>query len=82
MNGLGAFATLIVLLVIISTKFLLSAWLVVVAIPLVVILFTAIHRHYQYVAQRLSIHDLAPRSYISVPKPAVINHPAIVVVGH
>ncbi|MDB9309092.1 APC family permease [Aphanizomenon sp. CS-733/32] len=81
MNGLGAFATLIVLFVIISTKFLLGAWLVVVAIPLVVVLFAAIHKHYQYVAQRLSIEDLAPCSYISVPKPEVITHPAVVVVG-
>ncbi|MEI6441567.1 MAG: APC family permease [Nostocales cyanobacterium ELA583] len=81
MNGLGAVATLIVLIVIISTKFLLGAWLVVVAIPLVVALFSAIQQHYQYVAQRLSIQDLAPRSYISVPKPAVITHPAVVVVG-
>jgi amino acid transporter len=81
MNSLGAFSTLIVLLVIICTKFLLGAWLVVIAIPLVVTLFAAIHRHYQYVAQRLSIHDLAPRTYISVPKPAVITHPAVVVVG-
>ena len=81
MNGLGAFATLIVLLVIISTKFLLGAWLVVIAIPLVVVLFAAIHQHYQYVAQRLSIQELAPRSYISVPKPAIITHPAVVVVG-
>lgn len=81
MNGLGAFATLIVLLVIISTKFLLGAWLVVIAIPLVVVLFAAINQHYQYVAQRLSIQELAPRSYISVPKPAIITHPAVVVVG-
>ncbi|MDB9536740.1 APC family permease [Dolichospermum planctonicum CS-1226] len=81
MNGLGAFATLVVLLVIISTKFLLGAWLVVIAIPVLVTLFAAIHRHYQYVAERLSIQDLAPRSYISVPKPAVVTHPAVVVVG-
>ena len=81
MNSLGAFSTLIVLLVIICTKFLLGAWLVVIAIPIVVTLFAAIHRHYQYVAERLSIHDLAPRSYISVPKPAVVTHPAVVVVG-
>lgn len=81
MNSLGAFSTLIVLLVIICTKFLLGAWLVVIAIPLVVTLFAAIHSHYQYVAERLSIHDLAPRTYISVPKPAVVTHPAVVVVG-
>ncbi|MBD2296656.1 amino acid permease [Anabaena sphaerica FACHB-251] len=81
MNGLGAIATFVVLLVIISTKFLLGAWLVVIAIPVVVSLFAAIHRHYQYVAQRLSIQGIAPRSYIPRPKPEVITHPAVVVVG-
>ncbi|WP_413174356.1 APC family permease [Anabaena azotica] len=81
MNGLGAIATFVVLIVIISTKFLLGAWLVVVAIPLVVSLFAAIHRHYQYVAQRLSIQGITPRSYIPRQKPEVITHPAVVVVG-
>ncbi|BAY29162.1 amino acid permease-associated region [Nostoc carneum NIES-2107] len=82
MNGLGAIATLVVLIVIVSTKFLLGAWLVVVAIPVVVGLFSSIHRHYQYVAERLSIQGIAPRSYIPRPKPAVVTHPAVVVVGH
>ncbi|MDZ7957521.1 MAG: APC family permease [Aulosira sp. DedQUE10] len=82
MNGLGAIATLVVLIVIISTKFFLGAWLVVVAIPLVVALFFSIHRHYQYVAERLSIQGIAPRSYIPRPKPEVVTHPAVVVVGH
>ncbi len=81
MNGLGAIATLVVLLVIISTKFLLGAWLVVLAIPLVVVLFSAIHRHYQYVTQRLSIQGISPRNYIPIPKPVVVTHPAVVIVG-
>jgi amino acid transporter len=81
MNTLGAIATFVVLLVIISTKFILGAWLVVVAIPVVVSLFSAIHRHYEYVAQRLTIEGIAPRSYVPRPKPAVITHPAVVVVG-
>ncbi|MBD2337606.1 APC family permease [Calothrix sp. FACHB-156] len=82
MNGLGAIATLVVLIVIVSTKFMLGAWLVVVAIPVVVALFSSIHRHYKYVAERLSIQGLPPRSYIPRPKPAVVTHPAVVVVGH
>ncbi|NMG18298.1 APC family permease [Brasilonema bromeliae] len=81
MNGLGAIATVVVLGVIISTKFLGGAWLVVVAIPVVVSIFLAIHRHYQYVAQRLSIEGLPPRSYTPRVKPEVITHPAVVVVG-
>ncbi|MFB8788739.1 MAG: APC family permease [Potamolinea sp.] len=81
MNSIGALATLIVLGVIITTKFIAGAWLVVVAIPLLVILFLAIHRHYQYVARRLTIEGVAPRSYIPRPKPEVVTHPAIVIVG-
>lgn len=82
MNGFGALATLVVLGVIILTKFLLGAWLVVVAIPLVVSFFLAINRHYQYVAQRLSIQEVAPRSYTPRQKNDAVSHPAIVVVGH
>jgi amino acid transporter len=81
MNALGAITTFVVLMVIIYTKLLLGAWLVVVAIPLLVSLFALIHRHYQYVAQRLSIQGIAPRSYIPRPKPEFITHPAVVVVG-
>ena len=81
MNGLGAIATAVVLVVIVSTKFLLGAWLVVVAIPLVVALFLAIRRHYEYVAERLSIQGMPPRSYIPRPQPTVVTHPAVVVVG-
>jgi hypothetical protein len=81
MNGIGAVATFIVLCVIVTTKFLGGAWVVVVAIPLVVSFFLAIHRHYKYVAARLTLDDVAPRSYIPRPKTEVVTHPAIVVVG-
>ncbi|MFE1747972.1 APC family permease [Coleofasciculus sp. H7-2] len=81
MNGLGAIATLVVLGVIVSTKFKGGAWLVVVAIPLVVGIFLAIHRHYEYVAQRLSIQGIAPRSYIPRLRTQEGTHPAVVVVG-
>ena len=82
MNGVGAIATTVVLGVIISTKFFLGAWLVILAIPLVVGLFLAIRRHYQYVAERLSISEIPARSYIPRPKSEGNNHPAVVVVGN
>lgn len=81
MNGVGALSTLVVLGVVIATKFLLGAWLVVIAIPALVALFVAINRHYRYVAQRLSLDGVAPRSYIPRPRSAIITHPAIVIVG-
>jgi hypothetical protein len=71
-----------VLVIIVLTKFTHGAWLVVVAIPLVVSLFLAIHKHYRYVAKRLSIDTLAPRSYLPMPKVDVVTHPAIVLVGY
>lgn len=48
-NGLGALTTLIVALVIASTKFLEGAWIVVILIPLLVLMFLAIQRHYDRV---------------------------------
>src|SRR5579883_189523 len=81
MNGVGAIATAIVLTVVIWTKFALGAWVVVFAIPMLVYLFLRIRRHYEFVADRLSIQELAPRSYIPRPKGMVVSHPAIVVVG-
>ncbi len=82
LNGIGAIATLVVLTVIVLTKFVAGAWLVVVAIPLLVSIFLSINRHYKYVAERLSIQDLAPKSYIPRPRTEQVTHPAIVIVGH
>src|SRR5438034_1836821 len=48
-NGLGAFTTLIVALVIATTKFLEGALIVVILIPLLVLMFLAISRHYNRV---------------------------------
>src|SRR5437870_2985616 len=48
-NGLGSFTTFIVALVIASTKFLEGAWIVVILIPLLVMMFLAISRHYNRV---------------------------------
>jgi amino acid transporter len=57
-NGLGAIATFIVLMVLVVTKFLHGAWIVVVLIPLLVMMFGAIHRHYREVAQQLTTEGL------------------------
>jgi amino acid transporter len=81
-NGIGSVATLVVLTVIVLTKFVAGAWLVVLAIPISVWIFTSINRHYQYVAERLSINDLAPRGYIARPRTAQVTHPAIVIMGN
>ncbi len=50
-NGTGALATLVVATVISVTKFLEGAWVVVLLIPLLVLMFLSIHRHYTHVAR-------------------------------
>jgi amino acid transporter len=58
-NAIGATSTGLVLFVFIATKFLHGAWVVVVLIPLLVLLFLKIHRHYIEVAQQLSTEGLS-----------------------
>jgi amino acid transporter len=57
-NGLGAIATFIVLVVLILTKFIHGAWIVVVLIPLLVLMFRGVHRHYDSVANQLTTEGL------------------------
>lgn len=57
-NGVGAIATFVVLTVFIATKFIHGAWVVVLLIPLLVLMFLKIHRHYVEVAQQLSTEGL------------------------
>ena len=52
-NAIGGAATALVGVIVIVTKFTEGAWAVVVAIPLLVLLFLAIHRHYDIVGRRL-----------------------------
>jgi amino acid transporter len=52
-NAVGATATGIVTLVVVYTKFAEGAWLVIVAIPLLVLSFLGINRHYRRFARRL-----------------------------
>ena len=57
-NAVGALATFIVLGVFIATKFIHGAWIVVVVVPLLVLLFRAIRKHYVMVAHQLSTNGL------------------------
>ena len=55
-NALGAITTAVVLVVILAVKFGAGAWMVVVLLPLLVLEFRAIHKHYLGVADRLRLH--------------------------
>ncbi len=52
-NGVGALATAVVLVIVLITKFTHGAYLVVIAMPLLVFVMFRIHRHYERVSTQL-----------------------------
>ncbi len=72
-NAVGAISTLIVTLIIATSKFTEGAWVSIVVVLLVIALFRAIHSHYATVAVRLNADDDF--------KPRRMNHTVVVLVG-
>lgn len=73
-NGMGATATFIVLVIVAVTKFAVGAWLPIIVIPAIIVLFRAIGRHYRRVAGVLSAD---PGTRV----PSYDNATALVLVG-
>jgi amino acid transporter len=69
-NGLGAVATGITLVVVIVSKFSEGAWLTVVVVPLTVLVFSRINRHYQNVAK--DVADDEPLDLAKAQPPIVV----------
>ena len=70
-NAVGAFATGVTLVVVVVSKFVEGAWIAVLVVPLVVLIFRGINRHYVQVATQ-----------VADDQPLVLSdtHPPIVVV--
>lgn len=73
-NGVGAVATFIVLLIVAISKFTEGAWVPLVIVPLFMVLFFAIKKHYRRVNRALAV---TPQTLKAVP----INHTVVVLVG-
>jgi amino acid transporter len=72
-NGIGSVATALVATIIAVTKFGEGAWVPIIVIPLIVVLFKGIHSHYARVAKALRVApDYRPRR---------MNHTVVVLVG-
>lgn len=52
-NGIGAATTGVVLVIVTITKFAKGAWIVIAAMPIIVLFFLSVHRHYARVGARL-----------------------------
>jgi amino acid transporter len=72
-NGVGAVATGIVLLVVGISKFTKGAWLPIIVIPLVVMMLKGIKKHYDMVRSSLAVPDDW--------RPPRLNHTVVVLVG-
>ncbi len=58
LNAIGAVVTFIVLIILIVTKFVEGAWIIVVFIPFLMAIFYSINRHYGNMANALSTRNL------------------------
>lgn len=56
-NAVGAALTGMVLVIVLATKFLQGAWIVVIAIPVIFLIMQAIHRHYDRVREEIAVGD-------------------------
>jgi hypothetical protein len=72
-NSVGAVATGIVLIVVVVSKFTIGAWVPVVVIPMIMLLFNGVKRHYRQVALALAVPDDW--------RPPRLNHTVVVLVG-
>jgi len=66
LNAVGALITFLVFLVLVGTKFLEGAFIVVLAIPVLVGLFLEVNRHYDRVSLALRTKDLSVRDLTPV----------------
>lgn len=72
LNVLGSITTGVVFIILVATKFVDGAWIVAVAIPLLVMMFNLIHKHYQKVAHTLSTEDFSEDQLVDVANVAIV----------
>lgn len=81
-NGLGALTTFVVLFVITLTKFTHGAWMVVILIPPLILIFRKIKKHYEQVDAEISIEKVLDKDSGTIAVPAAPLISTVVLVGH
>jgi hypothetical protein len=59
-NGIGAVVTAIVLVIVATTKAAEGAWIILLLIPTLVVIFRTTRQHYDHVASQLSVREFTP----------------------
>ena len=67
-NGADAILTTSILIIVIITKFMYGAWIIILLIPMIVPVFVFIHKHYNRVAEQLRLLSMQS------PPPQTIEH--------
>lgn len=63
-NGFGATVTFFVMIIFAVTKFADGAWVVVILLPILVLIFVSIHRHYKNLAAHLTLEKYTGQHHI------------------
>jgi uncharacterized membrane protein len=59
-NGIGALVTLVVSIIVFSTKFIDGAWILAIAIPVIMSLMYFVHKHYSRIGTELNLEAFTP----------------------
>jgi amino acid transporter len=73
-NGFGAITTGVVMVIFAVTKFKDGAWIVILLLPILVLTFFAIYRHYQNLAGKLSLSEYGT-------PPTIVRHRVLLLLG-
>jgi amino acid transporter len=85
-NGLGAATTTVIVAIVVASKFLAGAWLVVIMIPMLVGLMWAIHVHYRRLERAVAVRDggvmaRPPRPPLVIVPIARFDRPSLEAIG-
>jgi hypothetical protein len=72
LNAIGAATTGLVFIVLVATKFVDGAWIIAIAIPLLVLFLRSIHTHYVDVAEALRTSTLSPSDLQGIADVAIV----------
>lgn len=67
LNGVGAVVTSIVVLIVMVTKFIYGAWVILLFIPVMIYLFKRIYNHYQNIRQELALPAGIHEAIVTTP---------------
>jgi amino acid transporter len=79
LNGSGAVLTAAALVVLFASKFTEGAWLLLLIVPALMLLFDRIERYYRWVGEQLGLGRIPPKPVAGVDGPGMVIVPVVTV---